>query len=133
MTNLADIWLTNSAPNPQHGNTEMRGMDTARLIDARPTMQVFSRLVNGRTVYLPPQRVRIEVIQNIRGANEQRDALLATTKQYCVVIGYKDNPTIPDTDLLRADQFFFQDRDYEIIEFIDTVPGRLLASAELMP
>lgn len=133
MTNLADIWLTNSAPNPQHGNTEMRGMDTARLIDARPTMQVFSRLVNGRTVYLPPQRVRLEVIQNIRGANEQRDALLATTKQYVVIIGFLDNPTIPDTDLLRADQFFFNDRMWEVIEFIDTVPGRLLASAELLP
>ena len=131
--NLADIWLTNSAPNPQQGNVELRGMDTARLIDARPSLVVFSRLVNDRTVQLPPQRVRLEVIQNIRGANEQRDALLATTKQYVVIIGFLDNPTIPDTDLLRADQFYFNDRMWEVIEFIDTVPGRLLASAELLP
>jgi hypothetical protein len=131
--NLADVWLTSNAPNPQQGNTEVRGMDTARLIDARPSMVVFSRLVNGRTVQLPPQRVRLEVIQNIRGANEQRDALLATTKQYVVIIGIVDHPTIPDTNLLRSDQFFFNDRMWECIEFIDTIPGRLMVSAELLP
>jgi hypothetical protein len=48
-------------------------------------------------------------------------------------MGYKDHPTIPNTDLQRADLFYFQNRQYEVQEIIDTLPGRLMFSMDLTP
>lgn len=129
--NRADRWL--GSVRPPTGNTEVRGYDTARTISDRPSVIVVSRLVDGVTVQLPPQTVRLEPVQNIRESNEQRDPVVTSSKQYVVVMGYKDHPTIPDTDLKRADLFFYQERIFEVVEFIQTVPGRLLASASLRP
>lgn len=111
----------------------MRGFDTARLVNARPSTVVFTRDTGDGDFALPPQTLRLEVVQNIRGNVEIRDAMIASTKQYVVIVGYKDNPLAPDTNILRADRFFYQEREYEVIEIIDTVPGRLLATANLTP
>lgn len=109
-------------------------VDTARRIADRPYTIIVTRdNGDGDVVTLAPQVVRVEVVQNIRSGVELRDALVAISKQYVVLIGYKDHPTIPNTNLLRADVFMFQNRQYEVIEIIDTVPGRLLASADLKP
>lgn len=132
--NKADQWLGTLAPNPQAGNTELRGNDTARLINARPSSIVITRnLDDGTVVQLAPQTVRVEVVQSIRDSGENRDALVAISKQYVVIIGYKDCPGIPDTNILRGDMFFYQQRMYEIEELIDTIPGRLMASGDLTP
>jgi hypothetical protein len=131
--NKADLWAGSTNPFADSGNTELRGVDTARTIAERPSIIVVSRLVNGRTIQLPPQTVRIEILQNPREANEQRDGMVAISKQYVVVIGVKDHPTLPNTDLLRADQFFFQERMYEVAEFIASIPGRLMVSAMVTP
>lgn len=133
--NRADVWLGNTAPNGQPGNVEVRAMDTARLIAQRPSIIIVIRRNpdTGVDDFLPPQTVRIEVIQSIRSAGEQRNSQLEVPKQYVVVIGLRNHPTLPNLNVLRADRFFYQERVYEIIEMIDTVPGRLLASAELTP
>lgn len=132
--NMADTWLGNTAPNPQAGNVEVRAMDTARLIAERPSTVVITRdLGSGQVITLDPQTVRIEVVQNIRGTSEQRDAMVATTKQYVVIIGLRNHPTLPNTDVQRGDTFLYQGRQYEVVEYIDTVPGRLLMSCELTP
>lgn len=132
--NRADVWAGQVSPNPQRGNTEARSYDTARTIAERPTTIIVSRdRGDGNFVELAPQTVRLEIVQNIRSGVELRDALVAISKQYVVILGYKDHPTIPDTDLLRADTFVYQNRIWEIIEIIDTLPGRLMASADLRP
>lgn len=133
--NKADAWLGNNAPLSQWGNTEYRGMDTARLIAARPSRIVVSRRdpETGTTIQLAPQIVRIEVLQNPRQSNELHDAIVSTSKQYVVVVGNKDNPAYPDTDLTRADLFFYNGLMWEAVEFINTVPGRLLVSAVATP
>lgn len=133
--NKADLWLGNAAPNAQPGNVESRGMDTARLIAQRPSIIVVSRKdpVTRNTIQLDPQTVRIEVSQGVTQGGEHRTIMLAVIQQYVVLVGYRNHPTIPDTDLLRADRFFYQDRMYEVYAVIDTVPGRLLVSCELQP
>lgn len=135
----ADQWLGNLAPNAQPGNIEVRAMDTARLIAARPVTIVVNRfVVNAETgldevIQLPPQTVRVELVQNTYGAKETRDSLIQQSRQYVFIAGILGHPTIPDTDLKRADQFLWQGLMYEVIDFIDTVPGRLLASGQVTP
>jgi hypothetical protein len=132
--NRADTWVGQIAPDPQRGNQEMRSYDTARLIAARPYTIVVQRDKGNQTlVTLAPQVVRLEVVQNIRSGVELRDAMVAISKQYVVIIGYKDHPTIPNTDLRRADTFVYNNREWEIVEIIDTIPGRLMCSADLTP
>lgn len=127
-------------PAPKQSDVIQLAIDTDRTIQARPSTIVITRDDgNGVVITLHPQVVRIEVVQNIRGTSEQRDAMVATTKQYTVILGYKDHPTIPNTDIRRADTFFYKPSDqanarqYEVVEYIDTVPGRLLMSCELTP
>lgn len=133
--NRADIWLGSDAPNSQPGNVEVRGFDTARLINARPSTIVVSRRdpETRQTIQLPPQVVRIEAMQNIRGAKDLRDSMVSISEQYVVVIGIFNHPTLPDTNVLRADRFLYNGGMYEVIEFISTVPGRMLISCELRP
>ena len=133
--NKADLWLGNTAPLSNSGNTEERGMDTVRLIAQRPCQIVISRLdpVTQKTIQLPPQTVWLDVVQSIRNASEQFDAMVSISDQYVVIIGYKGNPFAPDTDLQRADQFFYANQIWDVVEFLPTVPGRLLASGSLRP
>lgn len=134
VVNRADVWAGQITPDPQRGNQEMRCFDTARLIAQRPFTIVVTRDDgNGKKETLAPQTVRLEPIQNIRSGVELRDALVAISKQYVVLIGYKDHPYIPNTDLRRADVFMYNGREWEVIELIDTIPGRLLASVDLTP
>ncbi len=111
-------------------------VDTAVRIAERPETIVVSRDVLdaagvSKTIQLAPQTVRVEVVQ--RGAADINGVIITTTKQYTVILGYKDHPTIPNTSLLRGDRFFYQGRIYDVVDLIDTVPGRLLVSAELKP
>lgn len=133
--NRADRWLGNKAPNPSRGNRETRAMDTARRIDDRLFEIVVSRKdpVTRSTIQLPPQMVRIEVVQGVHQAGQQHAITTTMTQQYVVVVGYKDHPTIPNTNLIRADRFLYQNRMYEVYDVIDTVPGRAMFSCELNP
>ena len=138
--NKADLWAGNLAPLSNSGNTEERGMDTLRLINSRPCTIVISRDVvdltapsGTRTIQLPPQTVWLDVIQSIRNASEKADAVMSSSDQYVVIVGVKDNPFMPNTDMIRNDQFFYQNLMWEVVEFLPTVPGRLLASGDLRP
>ena len=135
MSNLADIWAGQTDPLPQQGNTELRGNDTIRTIMQRPSEIIISRRdpTTQKTIYLAPQIVRIDIIQSIRGATEQLDKWTDIARQYTVLMGFKDCPGRPDTDLLRTDQFFYAGLMWQVLEFIPTVPGRLLASLEATP
>lgn len=132
--NRGNIW--SGAAFPQRTpDVVQRAVDTAVTISERPSTVVVSRLVDGVTVQLPPQTVRIEVVQNVRTSNELRARTegISIPEQYLVLMGYKDHPAIPDTDVQFADLIFYQGRMYEILELITTVPGRLLVSAMLTP
>lgn len=132
--NRADLWLSNTTPLANWGNTESRGMDSARRIDSRASVILISRrMPNGDVIQLPPQTVFIEIIENPRGDSEVRDAIVSVSRQYVEVVGNKDNPFLPDTDIQRGDTFLFKGLQFEIMEMIPTIPGRLLASGAVTP
>lgn len=118
----------------QSPSVQQFAVDTARTIAERPSTIVITRnLDDGTVVTMPPQVVRIEVVQSIRDSGENRDALIEVSKQYTVGMGYKSHPTIPDTDVQRGDLFYYQNRQYEVQQRIDTLPGRLMFSMDLTP
>ncbi len=132
--NKADLWLGNTPPLATWGNQEYRGFDTARLIAARPSIILITRrLPSGDVIQLPPQTVRVEIIESPRNDSEKQDAMVSISKQYLEIIGNKDNPYLPDTDLQRGDMFLINGLQGEILEFIPTIPGRLLASGAITP
>lgn len=113
----------------------MRAVDTWVMIQEKPAVITIQRKVPGSntSISLPQQTVRLEIIQNIRESNEMRDAWVNVNKQYVVVVGMKDHPTVPNLNIQRADLFFYLSRMWEITEVIDNVPGRMLANANLQP
>src|SRR5260221_1490843 len=131
--NRGAVWMGHITPQ-QAPSVQQFAVDTANRIAERPSEIVVTRnLDDGTVIQLPPQIIRIEVIQVIRGGGELRDAVMDVSKQGVVIMGYRDHPTIPNTDAIRGDLFYFQNRQYEIVEIIDTLPGRLMISADLMP
>jgi hypothetical protein len=114
-------------------NVQALAVDTERTIAERSSLIVISRDVGGKVIQLAPQVVRLEIVQSIRDSGEQRDALVAINKNYCVLLGYKDHPSIPNTDVGRGDLFFFNGVMWEVIYFISTLPGRLMASCDVTP
>ncbi len=134
--NKADVWAGSSAVNPQSGNIEVRAMDIARIIAERPSLVVFSRRnpITKETYQLPPQVVRLEIERSFAARDETTDKMEnALSIQHVTVIGYKNHPTIPNTDVIRADRFYFDNQIWEISDLYLTVPDRLLASASLKP
>jgi hypothetical protein len=107
------------------------------MIQEKPSVVALERRVPGAgsitTITLPQQTVRLEVIQNIRGSAEPSNAWFDVSKQFVVMIGYKDHPYIPNTDVQRADLFFYLGLMWEVVEVINNVPGRLLVNANLQP
>lgn len=128
-----DIWLGSTAPNPFKGSPELRSYDSARLIDAEPVWVVLTRKVRGQQKgeQLAPQQVRVDVVQSIRNASEHTNMMMDIADQYVVLVGYRDHPTLPNTDILRGDTFYLQNRAYEVIETFTTKPGIILASCSL--
>lgn len=112
-----------------------RAIDTANTISDNPCAVVISRRdpTSQQTNFLSAQTMRLDVVQSIRSASEQRDGWTDISRQYVVGLGYKNHPYIPNTDVKRADQFFYQGRMWEVVETIDNAPGRLLFSAEVTP
>lgn len=133
MTSRGSLWMGAITPQIVPPDPVMRAVDTAVMIAEKPAVVVIERKDPGAntTSRLPEQTVRLEVIQNIRESNEMRDAWVNVNKQYIVIVGIRDHPSIPNTDLQRADLFFYLGRLWEVTELIDNVPGRLLANANL--
>ena len=134
--NRGSIWSGAITPQIVPPDVTMRAVDTAVMIAEKPSVVTLRRRVPGTTnttVALPEQTIRLEVIQNIRGAAEPENQWFDVSKQFVVAIGIKNHPTIPDTDMQRADLFFYLGFQWEIVEIIDNVPGRLLANCNVQP
>jgi hypothetical protein len=109
-------------------------VDTWNTILERPSTIIVTRGTASNTEYsLEPQIVRVEVFQGVRQVGETRSEFINISKQYVIVIGIKDHPVIPDTNLKRGDTFFFDGLQWEIKDYVPTVPGRLLVSGEITP
>lgn len=134
--NRADRWAGSSRVNPQRGNTEERTFDTARLIAESPYTIIITRWnpITKLTFQLAPQIVRIELYHPTRGGIEAISPMMNELSiQNVVVIGYKDHPTIPNTDMMRGDQFLYQNLRYDINETIPTITGVLLMVGQVTP
>lgn len=132
--NKADVWAGNQALNAQPGNVEVRQFDIARLIADRPSLIVVTRRspATGEEYQLPPQQVRLEIERSFAARDETRSKLgNAVSIQHVLVIGYRNHPTIPNTDLIRGDAFFHENEMWEIQSLIVTIPDRLLCSCSL--
>lgn len=131
--NRGSLWSSGISPVTTPPDTISRAVDTWNMIQEKPSTIVLQRKTPNTdvTVSLPAQTVRLEIIQNIRESNELRDQWVAVPRIYVEMVCMKDHPTIPNTDIQRADLFFYRGRMYEVTEVIDSIPGRLLANANV--
>lgn len=118
-----DAWMGDRFPlaTLQSLNT---AADTARLVADKPT----SIGVVRAGVPLLEQSVRIEplgrpvYVPSGGGITAMADAL---------VLGHKDHPTIPDTDLRTGDRFSVGAVAYEVVAVTPGLPGSLQAFARV--
>lgn len=123
----ASAWRGSSAPNAAWRDGD-RTYDVARLIAEQATSITVERKVNGVKSTLAAQTVRLDYMSDSPAESFTDTASLAALG--VVVLGYKNHPTIADTDLQRGDRFFTGGRLYEVVEVFPLFSDRLVARAE---
>lgn len=120
----ADNWAGNIKP-MENWDYESRSMDTARLIAEKPITITLIR--NG--IALSPQTVRVEPYRHPHEQNAQNSWRVSLGA--VVIVGYREHPTIPNTDIQRDDNFLYQDQLYTVVNFLSAVRDRLIVIADV--
>lgn len=76
------------------------------------------RKLDGTT--LAPQKVRLEYEKAMRLAESPGGQ---AAERRLVIIGVRDHPTVPNTDIGRGYRFVFQDRQYTVLDPVVTPGG----------
>lgn len=100
-------WLTQA---------QVRAMRTWKRIQDAPLSVTIIR----NSTALPAQTVRVDVFAGGGYGGEVTDTLI----QGILVLGVKDHPTVPDTDLKPGDRFIYDKAEYEI-QTVDKFPGSI--------
>jgi hypothetical protein len=124
MTIMPDIgaWLTGTPI-----QDSVRALDTARTIADKPASVTVKR---GAST-LSAQTVRIDTAASAPGVTTGPTA--TTSALRVLVLGYRDHPTITDTNLKRGDTFLYEGTLFSISQILPETPGRLIAVAEAKP
>lgn len=123
-----DYWAnvgraTNWVDDIENGNRGVYATD--RYIKDKPCVIIVER---GAVETLPEQTVRIEMTRiqpDVNVGPTSRESRANT-----ILIGYKDHPTIPDTDIMRGDRFIFEDSRFEVRLVFPATVGRVEAWLE---
>lgn len=118
-----DNWLSDN-PSADWLGSVNRAVDIARVIADKPFSITVQR--NGST--LPAQTVRIDIS---RPAGNPGMAVTVDASTL-IIFGYRNHPTIADTNLQRGDQFLYDGALYDVTNLEEGVPYRLLAYAQVM-
>ena len=129
MSNKGDIWASSGFKDTS--NIANRSYDIGRTIDDNPSYVSFIRSVPPNSnITLPAQRMRIDFSTT---GSESQDTTqnMKTVINQLIIVGYRNHPIIPDTNIQRSDRFTFGDNLYEIISLSTAIPGRIIAEAKL--
>lgn len=120
---LVATWGYNNNGEIESWQGEDRSSETHKHIQEKPTNIV---LVRGTTP-LSAQTVRIEA----DGApTAEAGSQMYRGETDVVILGYKGHPVVPDTNIQRGDRFLFSGRDYDVVETVLNVNGRVIAKAK---
>lgn len=86
--------------------------------------------LGSRTVAAQTVRIDLAGLSASEALSMGANALLS--KQRLVVLGYKNHPTITDTDLQRGDEFPYTGQRYRVIKVESHFTDRIIAIAEAL-
>lgn len=121
-----NAWLGVNPPLELWTSNEDRSYDTARAVNAKKVLITILR--DG--IELTPQYVRIEVYRHpskFRGLGMNEEIAEETV----MIIGFKDNPIMPDTDIRRGDRFRIDNMSYDVTQVLQETGPRLIAIAKV--
>jgi len=118
-----NAWTGDAVPLTDWTDDNDRAHDTARLIAAKSSSITVSRPSGA----LAAQTVRLEPASS---AGEAAGTNMVVSKAGIAIIGYKDHPTITDTNLRRGDRFLAAGQKYSVTQVLPDIPSRLIAIAE---
>lgn len=119
-----DNWLASPDGFPLTVN---RSVTTGKRIQEKPTSIIIRRGVTQ----LAAQAVRIEpmsmyAMNTMQGVNNQQSGIPM------MVVGYRNHPTVANTDIQRGDRFTVETRLYEVKDVIAGLTDRVLAKCEVV-
>lgn len=109
---------------------EGRPGSVAQMIADDPMSISVTREVSGVTSTLAAQTVRIAQRGTTGTETFFRSGAGVVTRQSVVVLGYKNHPTITDTNLRYGDRFAYNGKYYQVTLLELDFPDRLIALAE---
>ncbi len=69
-------------------------------------------------------------LEPLSGPSESSGANTSMSYAGVLIVGYKDHPTIANTNIQRGDRFKAGGQNYEVKQVLPDTPSRLLAFAE---
>lgn len=101
--------------------------------DAVGVAEIIGQKPVSITVYrqsgvLPAQTVRLDLLSSVASVQEQNATTLGVMR--VLVLGYRNHPTITDTDLRRGDTFAYDGQRYKVTQIDTTYRDRLQAVGE---
>lgn len=113
-------WLGNTRIN-RWRDPLVSAVGVANMIAERPVDITIEREDPPLTlVTLSAQSVRIDLVSKNPHENAGTNELLAMTD--IVVLGYRNHPTIDDTDIRRGDRFVYDGQQYTIVQVLPDTP-----------
>lgn len=109
---------------------EGRPGSVAQMIADDPFVITVTRETSGVTTTLAAQTVRIAQRGTTGTETFIRSGAGINTNQEVVVLGYKNHPTITDTNLLYGDRFAYNSKYYRVTLIERDFSDRLIALAE---
>lgn len=111
------LWRTDNNP---------RTAGVANMITDKPAVIVVIR----QGVALTAQTVRVDVFGSTSSERMDMGNNALVNTQRVLVLGYRNHPTIADTDLQANDKFVFDNQSYRVVRVESAFTDRVEALAE---
>ena len=129
MAGRIDAWLGSGFALPSWRGSD-RSFGMSRMITAKESSIVIQRTIGATKSTLAAQLVRIENIDNVPFERIADGENAIVNGLRCIIIGYKNHPTIDDTDIAFGDRFYYEGQMFEVLQVEPGYTDRLIAVAE---
>ncbi|MCS7003094.1 MAG: hypothetical protein NZ518_09630 [Dehalococcoidia bacterium] len=123
-------WIQNSRI-PELVGDKGRPASVGAIIDDKPTTITITRVnqSTGTLTTIAPQKVRIDTLRQPT-ESDVGDLIGSGGRQTVLILGYKNHPTVANTDIQMGDTFAFDDALFRVIMVEVSFTDRVLAVAE---
>lgn len=124
-----NVWLGGTTGKIDTNISTQNAYDDAETVGVRIAQRSSSIIITRAGSQLAAQTVRIEAMSYPPGFTDTPNSDPA--ERMVIIIGYKNHPTIADTNIQTRDRFLYNNDRYEVTEIVPNFNDRVVAKAKI--